>query len=922
MSPRTVLLRAAALALVAAGPAVAQDFEGVVFGPGGPVQRNEFATLTRGFKEIDGYIKMHLKDDKLYAELRPDQFDKPMLCPTAVARGAGMGGYTLNFDEQWVLLFKRYGDKVHLVRRNVRFKASSGGPTAKAVDTTYTDSVLLALRVLATNPQRGTVLINLGDIFMQNFAELPFGGFDPSRSTWHKVKAFPHNVEIEVAATFTGGRQTGDDSVIDARGKTVVIHYGLCPLPEGGYTPRVADDRVGHFLTATKDFSKDGRDTSFVRYVNRWKLEPADSIDPKNPEKLSDPKKKIVFWIEKSVPTQYRAAVREGILEWNKAFEKIGFRDAIEVRQQENEEFDPEDIHYNTFRWIATDRGFAMGPSRANPLTGEILDADIIFDASLIRFWKQDHNMQKQPVPTASLIEATKNGWNLDNPLLDRNPAAGDAPRGWNRPRQSDVERHALAGRLGLCQCGAQMKYEMGLAVMALAEANPVPPAKPSDKPADKAAKKETDKAVDELIKQAIKYVTMHEVGHTLGLRHNFKSSTMHPNDKLHDTKLTREKGLVGSVMDYTPINLAPKGVKQGDYFSTTLGPYDYWAIQYAYTTDNDGLKEIAKKGALPGHDYATDEDMRQGADPSVHVWDLGADPMKFAMDRVQLAEELMKGLGDRVVEKGEGYQRARQAFKILLGQFGNGAYLVSNYVGGETINRDHRDDPSARDPLVPIKGDKQREALKFVRDRILTDATFQFSPKLLRQLAAERWNHWGSDPDGPEFPVYEEVLDIQKVVLRNLLKPEALARVQNNALKAENGEKPLALDEVFRCLTDGIWADLQPDPNGKAVASSVIRRNLQREHLKELTTLVLGKPSAASSDDLLMMLIMGGGRSSAVPPDARSLARAHLKELQGSMLAALKNPQMGIDATTRAHLEECQERIAKTLNASMTVSE
>ena len=100
----------------------------------------------------------------------------------------------------------------------------------------------------------------------------------------------------------------------------------------------------------------------------------------------SPPKKKIVFWIEKSVPDEYRAAVREGILEWNKAFEKIGFRDAIEVRQQEGEDFDPEDMNYNTFRWITTDSGFAMGPSRANPLTGEIIDADIIFDASMVRY--------------------------------------------------------------------------------------------------------------------------------------------------------------------------------------------------------------------------------------------------------------------------------------------------------------------------------------------------------------------------------------------------------------------------------------------------------------------------------------------------------------------------------------------------------
>src|SRR5207249_4131386 len=142
------------------------------------------------------------------------------------------------------------------------------------------------------------------------------GSFDSNRSTWHKVKAFPKNVELEVAATFTGGWYGyGDDSVIDSRGNTVVIHYGLVKLPEDGYQPRLADDRVGYFLSVVKDFTTDSRETSFLRYVNRWRLERVDT-DPKNKDKLSPPKKKIVFWIENSVPDEYRAHVREGILEW------------------------------------------------------------------------------------------------------------------------------------------------------------------------------------------------------------------------------------------------------------------------------------------------------------------------------------------------------------------------------------------------------------------------------------------------------------------------------------------------------------------------------------------------------------------------------------------------------------------------------
>ncbi|SRR5579883_524702 len=889
----------------------------------------DFDKVVKGATVHEGLFKLYHKDENVYMEVQQHQLNKPLLCPIAIARGAGMGGHTLNFEDQWVLIFKRTGDdkhpgdKVHLIRRNVHFRAKAGSPAAHAVETTYTDSVLMALRIKSINHNNNSLLLDLNDIFMTNFAELPFGMFDANRSTWHKIKTFPRNIEVEVAATFAGGSgfmSFGDDSVIDSRGKTVVIHYGLCELPDTGYQPRLADDRVGYFLSAVKDFSSENEDTSFLRFVNRWRLERAEPIDPKHPNKLSPPKKKIVFWIEKSVPDEFRAAVREGILEWNKAFEKIGFRDAIEVRQQENDdrdEFDPEDINYNTFRWIATDQGFAMGPSRANPLTGEIIDADIIFDASMVRFWREEAKLFRGADAPASLIEATRRGWGLFDPLAPQRQAGGEGAAGWNTPARAEQDRQRarlLAARRGLCQCGAHMRYELSMAAMALAA---------------KGETKEGEKIPDEMIQQAVKEVTMHEVGHTLGLRHNFKASTMLKNEQLHDTSITRKQGLVGSVMDYAPINLAPKGVQQGDYFSTTIGPYDYWAIAYAYKPLSGGtegelekLKEIAKQS--PKHDYATDEDMFSTSDPLVNVWDLGSDPMKFAQERILLAESLLKGLEDRVVEKGESYQRVRRAFSVLLMQYGNGAHLTANFIGGQFAHRDHRGDPGARDPFIPVQAEKQREALKFLQEHILSEKHFQFSPHLLRRLGADRWLHWGNEMaamDSVDFPLHQRLLNIQRVVLRHVFDPSVLSRIQNNAMKADKDEKPLTIAEVFRSVTDGIWSDgVNKDPKvGKdCVSSTVIRRNLQREHLKNLFTLVLGN---RQQNEFFGMLIFFGSRDS-VPPDARSLARMHLRDIRKRIEHTLESKQTVVDDTTRAHLEECRERIAKVLNASMQVQE
>ena len=892
----------------------------------------EFQNITKGAKTYEGLFKLHLKDDNLYAELRPQDMNKNLLVPIAVAQGGGMGGSTLNFEEQWVVYFKRVGDRVQLVRRNVHHKAKAGTPTQKAVDITYSDSVLQSLRIVALNQAMQSVVINLNEIFMNDFGELGIGRQDPTRSTWHKVKAFPRNVELQVQATYSGGRMRGDDSVIDPRGKTVIVHYGLCELPDSSYTPRVADDRVGHFVTAVKDFSSTSKDTAFVRYVNRWRLEPAEPIVP---GKLSVPKRSIKFYIEKTVPHEYRAAVAEGILEWNKAFEKIGFRNAIEVVQQrDDEDFDPEDMNYNTVRWITTDSAFAIGPSRANPLTGEILDADILFDADYIRFWKQERQILRvngREYEPASPIQAMDLGLGLDHALLQRNNGA----QGWNdkAPLAADVDAARLrAIRQGVCQCAAHRKLEMGVAALALAELQD--PKKDDKKDGKKDDKKDPpkkddpnkDKLIDELIQQAIKETVMHEVGHTLGLRHNFKASTMLPNNQLHDTKITREKGLVGSVMDYNPVNLAPKGVKQGDFFTSTIGPYDYWAIEYAYkpATETE-LKAIAAKGAsTPGLDFGTDEDTFLTADPTINRWDMGQDVLKFAQDRMVTAEDLLKTMSTRVVEDGEGYQRTRTAFNLLLNQYGNGAYLVSKFVGGEFAHRDHRGDAKGRDPLVPVTPAKQREALKFLQDHIFAEKSFAFPPELLRKLAVDRWSHWGADTSSTDFPVYDRVLSIQRTAMNQLLGAKALTRVQNNALKTPTADKPLTMAEVFRGVTDGVWSDLPKGDEAKALASSTIRRNLQREHLKKLGTLVLGAKSGGglSFDEIISMLMDGGGGGSSVPADAKSLARAHLKEVAKRIDTALKAKPADADETTVAHLEECKERIAKVLAASMQANE
>ncbi|HMP08122.1 MAG TPA: zinc-dependent metalloprotease, partial [Lacipirellulaceae bacterium] len=583
-------LLAAALGAASTTPVAAQE-------SGRSSKFREFSDVTKDAKKIEGLFDLYHDGQRLYAALKPGDFKRSFLAPMSVARGVASAGMALNFGEEWVISFERVGDNVHLIRKNLRYEAPRGTPLEKAVQQNYSDSVLMSLSIVSDNAPGGAVLVDLGDIFFTDFAELGVGGLDRQRCSWHKIKAFPNNLELQVNLTFRGaGRslgRSGDGGYIDPRGITLVVHYSIVNMPEPGYRPRMADQRVGHFLNATKDFGSSDPDTTFVRRINRWRLEKADpSAD------LSPPKKQIVWWIEDTVPHEYRPYVEEGILEWNKAFEKIGFRNALGVRwQNDRDEFDPEDINYCTFRWVTTPSTFAMSNLRSNPVTGEMIDGDVIFDASWIRYWQQEHSYlaaapkavddkvsDEETLTLAvgdviSPIMAARHGYGM--PLSVRQNVLRRAPQemlegrrvlevvpgNWTPFHLALSRRAAQIGCCAACQYATSMQGQFRLAAMVLAARSA----------------QDGGELPEELIGQSIKSIVMHEVGHSLGLRHNFRASTMLNEDELHDTSITRKKGLVGSVMDYTPLNIARKGETQGDYATTTIGPYDYWAIEYAY---------------------------------------------------------------------------------------------------------------------------------------------------------------------------------------------------------------------------------------------------------------------------------------------------------------------------------------------------
>jgi hypothetical protein len=887
-------------------------------------------------KVVDGATRMeglfplyyNEKEQRLFMEVQQPQYDQEVVLPIAIARGAGMrylGGMTLNDGDQWLISFHRAADRLLVVRRNVQVRAEAGSPQADSVKVSYNDSVIKALPIRSERENGRRVLIDLADLFMTDLADIGIQP-DPARSTWAKVKVFPKNVEIEVSAVFAmrgsfSSMFSGDD-VPDARGAQVVIHYGMSMLPAtSSYKPRLADDRVGHFLSTVKDFSQDLNETPKMRYVTRWNLEKT------NPEaEKSPPKQPIIFWIERTVPREYRQYVREGILEWNKAFEKIGFIDAIQARDQQGaDEFDPEDIRYNTIRWISTSRGFAVGPSRTNPKTGEILDADIIFDEGMIRDQREEYlDVAGVPAAVAALASGQRQQFlkryaadlpalehlapMLDRYFADQPQALAELRRPFQAPAQAWQQRLAPTA-CAQCEMGPGMQRQLTLAAALLAARGEIEPG---------------GKVPEKLIAQAVKEIVMHEVGHTLGLRHNFKASSIYSAQQINDPEFTAKHGNSGSVMDYLPANIARKGEKQGDYFTPTIGPYDYWAIEYAYkpidnrSKEKEELAKIAGKASDPELAYGTDEDLALNPDPRIQLFDLG-EPLEYAKNRIQLVHSGIDDLQDRVVAKGEGWQRARRAFDVMLSEMFRAASLATCYVSGEYTCRDHRDDKDNRAPMKPIELAKQREAIRLLQDEVLSDKAFHFKPELLAHLAPDQWRDNGFGPgESYQYPLLQNVSLLQRSVVSQLLDPKSLRSVQEVSLHAEPGTT-LEIAEIFRALTDSIWKELPPPgaaPAAKTkLAVSTIRRNLQREHVARLVRIVLGRRSDALSIGNLILFDF----ETPPPADARALARQHLREIDGRISAALAQEP---DAMTQAHLQELHEQIAKTLNASLQVNE
>ncbi len=332
------------------------------------------------------------------------------------------------------------------------------------------------------------------------------------------------------------------------------------------------------------------------------------------------------------------------------------------------------------------------------------------------------------------------------------------------------------------------------------------------------------------IIEQSIIRLTLHEVGHTLGLNHNFKGSFLHNNEDVHKPEITSKIGVTSSVMEYPAINLAPLGYDQGDYYDVVPGPYDKWAIKFGYTPNltEEERRSILSESNKPEHMFANDsEDMRSagyGIDPRAMINDLTNDPITYSAQRIELVNHAQKELPDKFANKAESWEEYRNAHKIILREHQRALEVVSRYVGGVYVERSNPQDPNRKEPYTPTPSEEQRRAMSVLSKHAFSSEAFPINASLLSKVQVERrMFDLGGEHEDPQM--HKIVLGIQNKVLDHILSAWTLSRITDTQLYGND----YSVYEVIDDLTEAIFLE---DMNSEV---SSIRRNLQTSYVRRL---------------------------------------------------------------------------------------
>lgn len=772
----------------------------------------------------EGIITVHKVEDKYYFEIPDKALKKEFLVVTRLTKAGaemrmGTVGYAGDQISQNVISFEKGpNDKVFLRSISyVDYAKDSTSAMYKTVMRNNVNSIEQAFDIKAFGKEKNSTVIDVTDFINADNDVVSFdtrfkkgfrvGAFQKDKSFVNFVKSFPTNIEINTTKTYN--RSAGEASPIPGAPKpevsgnyTVEVNSSIILLPENKMQARYFDPRVGYFTVGYTDFDENPQGVERVSLVKRWRLEPkAKDLEKYKRGELVEPEKPIVFYIDPLTPKKWIPYLIQGVNDWQKAFEKAGFKNAIYAKvpnAKEDPEWSLEDARFSAIVYKPSDVPNASGPSIADPRTGEILESHINWYHNVMKLLNDWYFVQASP----------------------------------NDPRARKVDFD------------------------------------------------------DELMGQLIRFVSSHEVGHTLGLRHNFGSSSTVPVENLRNKAWLKANGHTPSIMDYARFNYVaqPEDNVGEAGLMPRIGDYDDWAIEWGYRrfyNYNSPEKEkahlnkwVMEKLQNPRLWFGTETNPY---DPRSQSEQVGDNPMLAGKYGVKNLQRIMENIEAWSTKPNEDYSSLNNRFTQVSGQFARYLGHVSKYIGGVKETPKMVEQKGAIYELVSKS--EQKEALKFLSENVFTTPNWLLKTSVLTKI--------------DKSPV-EVVENLQKTVLNRVLSEGVLNKLYEGESLDANA---YAVYDYLQDIKNSVFSELKSSSK-----IDIYRRNLQKNFVETLIARTqASKPSTGRNAENV-----------SDNSDVKSLTRGVLREIKADASKSAQNAQ---DAVTKYHLEDLVYRIDKALD-------
>ncbi len=798
-------------------------------------------TGPRPYKEIitdkavtkKGLFTVHKVDEKYYFEIADSVLGREILAVTRFSKVAGGGGaYGGEEVNEQSLKFER-GPSNNIFIRVVTLisTADSTNAISKAVKNSYLDPIAAALNIAAFGKDSASYVVEVTDFFK---GDNQIVSLDPNdkrrfglsilaadRSYIQSINPYPLNIEVRTVKTYSSSPGGGGLSILGIPGGggaslpaaqaagavTLELNTSMILLPKIPMHRRLFDSRVGYFADRFVVYSDNQQKVDNQTFAVRWKLEPKpEDMEKYKRGELVEPAKQIVYYIDPATPKQWVKPLIDGINDWQKAFEKAGFKNAIVGKEWPN---DPtmslEDARYSVIRYFASDIENAYGPQVHDPRSGEILESHI--------GWY--HNVMK-------LVHD------------------------WYMVQTAAVDPKAR-----------KMKFD------------------------------------DELMGQLIRFVSSHEVGHTLGLRHNMGSSSKTPVENLRNKAWVEANGHTASIMDYARFNYVAQpedNISESGLFPR-IGDYDKWAIEWGYKYLGEGDVEKDQKinnkwivERLAANPRVWFGGEGRSPDPRAQTEDLGDNAMKASEYGIKNLKRIIVALPEWTKEEADHYENLSDMYAQVIGQFSRYVGHVSRNVGG--VYETFKTVEEAGDVYETTPKAMQKEAVSFLNKQLFQTPNWLLDKNILNKISM------------PTF--YERIQTIQVSALKSLLDGSRMARMIAGTNRF--GEKTYTADEMVQDVRNEIWSELA---SKKAIDN--YRRNLQKEFVEQLITLANAVQTSTQLAPGINLL-----SANFKTTDVSSIARGHLRSLQSEIGAAAATAS---DKMSKYHLQDLSDRIKKALD-------